>query len=76
MILLYNETADLMEVVKISNSNLKYQNTFGKNKNLIGAHESDMGEDSRSDSQAGFFQSLKSPPNAEISKGHYCQYFL
>ena len=50
MILLYNETADLMEVVKISNSNLRYQNTFGKNKNLIGAHESDMGEDSRSDS--------------------------
>jgi hypothetical protein len=47
---MYNESLDLMEVVKISNSNLKYQNTFGKNKNLIGAHEDDINEDSRSDS--------------------------
>ena len=50
MIILQNSD-DLIEVVKISNNNLKYENSWGpNNKNLIGAHESDITEDSRSDS--------------------------
>lgn len=51
MILLQNKTSGLLEVVKISNSHLKYQNNWGpKNTNLTGAHESDINEDSRSNS--------------------------
>lgn len=50
MLLLHNKQSDLIEVIKISNANLKYQNSWGNNKNLIGAHEVDATEDSRSDS--------------------------
>lgn len=51
MIILHNKESGLIEVVKISNTNLKYQNNWGpNNKNLIGAHEIDTTEDSRSDS--------------------------
>jgi hypothetical protein len=51
MILLYNESLDLLEVVKITNSAVKYENNWGpKNTNLFGAHESDIVEDSRSNS--------------------------
>ena len=51
MILFHNRHSDLIEVVKISLSNLKYENNWGPNRsNLSGAHEVDITENSRSNS--------------------------
>lgn len=51
MILLYNSTIDVMEVVKISNSDLYYQHNWGQGRtNLLGSKEADLNEDSKSDS--------------------------
>lgn len=51
MLLFHNEQLDVIEVVKISNKNLKYLNNWGDNRtNLTGAHDIDLSENSRSDS--------------------------
>jgi hypothetical protein len=51
MLLFYNEELDVIEVVKISNKDLKYLNNWGDSRtNLTGAHDVDISENSRSDS--------------------------
>lgn len=51
IILLYNKTIDVVEVVKISNSDLYYQHSWGQGRtNLLGSKEADLNEDSKSDS--------------------------
>lgn len=51
MILFHNKELNVLEVVKISNRNLKYLNNWGNNRtNLTGAHEIDLKEDSKSGS--------------------------
>lgn len=51
IILVQNKLTKLIDVITIApESNLSYQNTWGKNKNLTGNLEPDIKEDSRSDS--------------------------
>lgn len=51
ILIMHKKNSDLIELVKISSSNLKYVNNWGPNRtNLIGAHEVDTTEDSKSDS--------------------------
>lgn len=51
MILFRHKGTNVIETIKISNRDLKYVNSWGNNRvNLVGAHESDISENSRSNS--------------------------